>query len=379
MSPNEKSSSPGKPNRGPLIAIAAVGAVLLIAFGALSIWLVMHLLYQPEQTVIVPQATGSGSGVVQSAANAVTFAQVRFTPGPGDLHGRVLAADGTPLNLATVFVALPGPSNLRIRNGKIGFENSGPAGFTHFTTGPDGQYDLPAQTGKFVIAAITDAGYAQLDQDAVAKNADLQLTAWGTIKGRVMVGTKPAVGTKLHAFAIDPSKTRAPVSISMANFAETDADGNFTLERVVPGPVQIARDVEERSGDHTWIYTVNLGKTDVAAGQTATVNLGGVGRPVVGKFVFPPGLTPTDYFFNARAFGSGSDPAAPDYYFLEVDEQNNFRVNNVIPGDYSINISLQKVSDRTRTRQPVPIKFTMPDVPGGVSDEPLVIPDIQLQ
>jgi len=182
MSPNEKSSLPGKRDRGPLIAIVAVGALLLIAFGALSVWLAMRSLYQPEQTVVVPQATGSGASVVQPAVNPAPF-----TPGPGDLHGRVLAPDGTPLNRATVFVALPGSSNLRIRNGEIGVENSGTANLTHFTTGADGQYDLPAQTGKFAIAAITDAGYAQLDQDAVVKNADLQLTAWGTIKGRVMV------------------------------------------------------------------------------------------------------------------------------------------------------------------------------------------------
>jgi len=169
------------------------------------------------------------------------------------------------------------------------------------------------------------------------------------------------------------------VSISMSNFAETDADGNFTLERVAPGSIQISRDVTEQSGGQSWTWTVDVGKTQVTAGQTTTVEFGGVGRPVVGKFIFPPGMTPTDYFFNARAFGSGSDPAAPDYYFLEVDEQNNFRINNVIPGDYSINVGLQKVSDRTRTRQPVPIRFTMPEVPGGVSDEPLVIPDIQLQ
>ena len=109
------------------------------------------------------------------------------------------------------------------------------------------------------------------------KNADLTLTKWGRIQGRLMVGTKPGAGAELQAGSDGLTSDKTPVQISMVNRAETDAGGNFTMERVIPGNVSIARNIEEQSGANSMIFRSDLGGGQVVAGQTATINLGASG------------------------------------------------------------------------------------------------------
>jgi len=189
-----------------------------------------------------------------------------------------------------------------------------------------------------------------------------------------MVGAKPGAGIRLQAGAID----RGPRGLSMCNRAQTDANGNFTMERVVPGNVGIERMVDEQAGSSTMTFFAEVGTVLVTEGRTTTVDFGGVGRPVAGKFIFPPEMNSADFFIDARAIPLGDNPTGPGAYFLEVDGQHNFRINNVVPGEYRIHVLVEKVRGE-RTAQPSEVKFTMPDVPGGVSEEPLVIPNIQLR
>jgi len=75
----------------------------------------------------------------------------------------------------------------------------------------------------------------------------------------------------------------------------------------------------------------------------------------------------------ARSPVGGS--AGAGVHLLEVDRDRHFRINDVVPGDYRIHILVQRATgDRIRTAQSVEPTFTMPDIPGGVSDVPLVIP-----
>jgi hypothetical protein len=315
---------------------------------------------------------------------AIVFLLVTAVPivaqqqSPATLRGRVVSAEGAPVSGATVFVALPGPSNLRIRNGNIFFENHGAGEFTHVLTDATGQYELPAPAGEFAVAAIAGAGFARLDQDATAKNADLRLTSWGRIQGHLMVGTKPGAHIDLRAYSIEQAKSPSPVRISMVNIAETNAEGDFVMECVVPGTIAICRDFRQQSGGDGMVFDAEIGSTKVEADQTTTIDLGGVGRPVVGKIIFPPALNPLDYFINARAVQSGVRDSSSVQYFLAVDEKHSFRIDDVPPGNYRIHIFLQKVRG-DRTAQPEQTTFTVPEIPGGVSDEPLVIQDIQLK
>ena len=361
MSGNEVSSTAGPPKRRVGVAILAVGFLLGLGAAAVLIFCFWD--------VIGPSQWGLHASL--SPASGATVDQQK--PGP-PLRGRVLSADGMPVSGASVFVALPGPSNLRIRNGRIFFEDYGPSNFARATTGPNGQYLLPQQSGDYLVAAITDEGYGQLDQDAVAKDSDIRLTAWGQIEGRLMIGGKPGAGVNLRAGT--EANDKGPVHISMANFAETDAEGNFEMERVVPGTVEIERDFQEKSGGNSMVFSAMIGSVQVAAGQTATLRLGGAGREVDGKFIFPPGKRPADYFINARAYATKDGGPSAITYFLQVDEQQHFRIDDCPAGDYRIHINLDRVGG-DRIQEPITPVFTVPE--GAAGDEPVVIPDIRLQ
>jgi RNA polymerase sigma-70 factor (ECF subfamily) len=345
---------------GGVLSVPAVTTMLLLGLAALisaGVWL--FTTFSPAPPVAQLPSPASQPAPMTSG-----------------MHGRVLAADDRPVGGATVFVALPEPSHIRIRNGRV--EDDDPND-PRAVTNADGQYDLPQQSGKFLLQVIADSGYGQADQDIVVKNPDIHLMAWGRIQGRLMLGTKPGAGIELQAGSVgDQARGEEQVGLSMVNRAQTDAHGKFTMDRVVPGLIQVERIFKQQSGSNSMIFFGDAGTARVTAGQTTTVNFGGVGRPVAGKFVFPPGTNPSDYFINARAFPLNDASAGPRDYFLEVDAQHIFQIDNVIPGDYKIHVLMQKVHG-DRTPQPQQMKFTMPDVPGGVSDEPLVIPDIQLQ
>jgi RNA polymerase sigma factor (sigma-70 family) len=202
---------------------------------------------------------------------------------------------------------------------------------------------------------------------ALTQNPGANLTAWGRIQGRLMIGSKPGANIELQAYPIDPSQTQRLVR------ARTDAFGNFVIARVPPGMIRIDRSFVERAGADTFFYSVELATIQIDVGQTVRVKFGGVGRPVTGRFVFPPGMNPSEYFINARAIPLQS----AGQYFLQVDPQRNFRIDDVPPGDYRIHIFVQPVRGG-RTALRLEPTFTMPDVPGGVSDVPLAIPDMSL-
>jgi hypothetical protein len=63
---------------------------------------------------------------------------------------------------------------------------------------------------------------------------------------------------------------------------------------------------------------------------------------------------------------------------LEVDPSGRFRIDDVVPGTYQINIYIQPFDVGTilATGQ---AQFTMPPIPGGVSDQPLEIPDVPVK
>jgi RNA polymerase sigma factor (sigma-70 family) len=295
-------------------------------------------------------------------------------PAPA-LHGRVLFANGQPVIGATVFVALPQRSRIQIRNGALDIDDPQTP---RAQTDSDGAFDLLRQSSPFLLQVISDAGYAQVDQDTFKKNPDIHLLDWGQIQGRYLLGTKPASRIEFQTISLDQTSNKGPIPIPITNSATSDPDGNFTMDHVLPGQVLIYRNFEEQSGPISMNFRDDVGVAHVIAAQTTTLAFGGVGRPVTGKFVFPPNLNPNDYFINARAFPIKRNLDLSDNHFLEVAPDLTFQINNIPPGDYRVHIFLQKVHG-DRAAQSTEPQFTMPPIPNNVSDDPLIIPDIQLK
>ena len=75
----------------------------------------------------------------------------------------------------------------------------------------------------------------------------------------------------------------------------TDARGYYTFEHVIPAELSVSRIFTlERSSFH--VGTGDERTVNVEPDKTTWVDLGGTGRPVVGRFVLPPGIKPGAVF-----------------------------------------------------------------------------------
>jgi hypothetical protein len=331
-------------------------------------------------------------------------------PAP-DLQGRVLAADGTPVSAATVVVTLPG-QQMQVINGKMRQYNC-----MQVVTGADGKYDLPSQGPNFTLLVADDAGFGQINQDEAAKNADIQLAAWGQVAGRLLLETKPAANKPIKIIwhngrLASPSDAGAYISST----TQCDADGNFSFDRLAPGDYLVGEDLPQRINGSAMANFAPLGTVQVIAHQTTTVTFGGTGRPVVGKLILPPGVNADTLWLLGYAVGqadvrppqmpeavrngtatgrqmwmqlflmtpagrefqkSNAEPMGQRTYTLEFVDQNNFRIDNLLPGDYTISV-LPRIMRGGVMPMPGTAFFTMPEIPSGVSDEPLEIADISI-
>jgi hypothetical protein len=345
--------------------------------------------------------------------------ELKMKPGK-DLTFTVLSADGKPVADATAVMATPG-QQAQISNGRVmNYSNAQQA-----ASDPNGKIDFPPETEAFAIEVVADEGFAKVDQNTLAKSSEVKLMPWGEIKGRMMKGSKPATDeyvdiNSTEVGGYDPQKPRIYSNAS----AKTDANGNFALDRIAPGKWSLGRRVQLTN--NSW-SSVNLATVDVEAGKTAEVAIGGNGRPVVGKVVLPADMASRSdwsYGFSQMNLQNTVSVPGPDMpllvrlssadtqrkwmedwmktdagkkyaaalqdmqlnnrsYPIAIQSDGTFRVDDVIAGHYTVNINISKmVTENGMTRQEEMAignaEFTMPEIPGGRSDDPLQLDPIQI-
>jgi len=355
----------------------------------------------------------------QSASGELSFA---LQPGQ-DVQGVLVDSTGAAVAGATVMLSVPGLS--------YDIDTSDLKSLARYaikaTTGKNGEFDLWPETGHMSVAAFNESGFVEVDTTAGASPIQLRLAPWGRATGHVIIAGKPAADRQIF---VETTELTPDASQShMDGYAETktDADGNYHIDRVIPGNLRVSRMVRQDYPNGG--YASHPTQTEygaVAAGQTATVNLGGHGRAVMGKLILPPGVGPSlkSYYLNPEVSGQSTPPpadlppqmpdkikngsqAARDFwmgvfsltsagkqflalhpppqpvlrqYTMEFDAAmgGGFRIEDVVPGDYRLWLFPNPMSGGL-SLNPVNIEFTVPPVPGGgYSDQPVVIPDITL-
>ncbi len=323
------------------------------------------------------------------------------------LAGIVRGPDGRPLGDADVTLIGAGFDN-PIQNGrlKLGQDVNEPP---RVRTGSDGRYAFRPQGRRVSVIAIHDTGFASRSADDPAASGDLTLAPWGRIEGLVKVGDEPASGESLAGWV----RTSSGFA-SLHYQATTLASGRFVLDRVAPGRLTIYRRVENQ-GKTGWTPsdTVSL---DVEPGETARLQIGGTGRPVVGRLAIPEGdklshfalgygrgtlapvlpelPTPDDYlvFDSAQraawleAFARTPEGRAlvedrDRSYAVALRPDGTFRIEDVPAGRYVLKLPFEGLSRGTNEgRQAFAhTEVIVPEIPGGRSDEPLDIGAIPLE
>jgi RNA polymerase sigma factor (sigma-70 family) len=278
-------------------------------------------------------------------------------------------------------------------------------------TGADGSFKLLLTDKPFLLVATDDSGFAEIPSDAAHFPVNMTLQAWGRVEGTLFIGSKPGAG---QAITIQPDKPlpfgRHPSVQYHNDKVLTDDNGHFVIEHVHPGDIVI-----EPS------YT----PLAIKSGETTSVTLGGMGRPVSGQILLPSGAT--NKLNSANLMGSLelkqsgeteesilrvaaeeklASKAAQDrvshwsesdagkayrqarrIYRIAVSPDGSFRANEVPAGTY--NFYVQYFEQRILDSQGHHTMFAcvamleteviVPEIPGGHMDDLLDLGELQLK
>ena len=117
------------------------------------------------------------------------------------------------------------------------------------------------------------------------KPLEIRLQPWGRIEGSVRTRDGQWADRKVAWRQTGNLTSWMTLFYKSEGFsARSDATGKFTLEHVPPGDGRVA--IDDGPGTAP-IFSPSI---QVNPGETAPVQIGGVGRPVTGKLVAPPGI-----------------------------------------------------------------------------------------
>lgn len=114
---------------------------------------------------------------------------------------------------------------------------------------------------------------------------------------------------------------------------------------------------------------------DVQPGQTLHLDLGGTGRPIVGRV--------SKYYTELRGFLNRADGVKEDWgYEFDIRPDGSFRADEIPAGTYTLSI----IKDLLEAgKQPIwgavtgKISVTVPEIPGGQRDDPLEVGTVELK
>jgi len=351
------------------------------------------------------------------------FKLTKAVPLTGTLH----TPDGKPVPDTIVFMAIGQGTNVQVHDAQIVYPR--PDGSNSTRTDSAGHFTFSRETGPFLILAATPEGIAQYhwppadklksfaittspSTEPVAGSIDLVLEPWGRIEGNVKVAGKPGAGETIVTQPLNGFIARGQPTIYCYEQTTADAKGHYVIPHVLPGLNSVARQTRSQSQGRTVFVSSRGESVTVEAGKTAIVDIGGKGRPVIGKLEIPKDLADRKWSAQGRiksptkvklptppANVQAAGPAAYvkwiqawqqsdegkeflreqqliKYFPIVVQPDGVFRAEEVTPGTYEIDVYFMDAAGTGLQRPIMPRQntsavFTVADIPNGYTDQPL--------
>jgi beta-lactamase regulating signal transducer with metallopeptidase domain/peroxiredoxin len=211
---------------------------------------------------------------------------IKLTKSTGP-QGVVRLPDGKPAAGAEVFLYSKG-NRIYVRNGKPDSRGN----LDCVRTGPAGKFSLGAQIGLYRIFVFHPQGFGEVSQKQLQDSLEITLQPWARLEGTLRIGSRPAADhiVSLHYDPPDRRRGQQQRWGYLDYQTKTDAEGRFVFEHCLPGGGSVHRMYLASSTPGGWTYGVTHNTpVELTCGKTATVSVGGFGRPVVGRVVMPEG------------------------------------------------------------------------------------------
>jgi predicted DNA-binding protein (UPF0251 family) len=224
-----------------------------------------------------------------NGVTAVRDFPLKRTSEAHSIRGTVLLPDGSPA--VGVEVALCTAQVGVMLNGTA-FE-PGPFGRSRVLQGSDyrrktdaqGSFSLDPKPGAHTVVAVGPAGLGRMHCFEFSQPLEIRLQPWGRVEGSVRTSDARWVNRKVQWDQPGNLTSWMTLHYKAGGFSATsDASGNFTIEHVPPGDGRVAIN---DGPDGAPIVSPSI---HVNPGQTVQVQVGGLGRPVTGRLVAPPGV-----------------------------------------------------------------------------------------
>lgn len=254
---------------------------------------------------------------------------------PSGISGLVRFED-QPVSGATVALALKHRTPY-IQNGSL-LENSN---VLSVRTDEQGRFALPPITEEmledpwgnspteedpdFKLIVLHPSGFAQISKKEFLEGENtITLGKWARVEGTVNVGLNPGKNLSLNLNRQEEIYWEQPRAYFDYR-ATSDSRGRFAFEQVPPGEGVVALEIRFGVRDGAFSSCASHGeKVELLSGETATVQIGGIGRPVIGTLVLPEdsGIETDWNFCNVRIRPAvNREPRE----FPNMDEMNSLR------------------------------------------------------
>ncbi|MBN2582826.1 MAG: carboxypeptidase regulatory-like domain-containing protein [Planctomycetes bacterium] len=363
-----------------------------------------------QEHYILIEAPGYTPIVSRKVANTEGEATVDFRLSKGNqISGTVLAPDGRPAaGASVVFTPEDLDRSIWIQNGDLPHAH----GYQHAVTDTVGRFAFSSYEGDYRLVVVSDAGFAEVKREAFLASPRITVTPWGRIEGTLRMGNRPGAGETVSLNLEELPYSVVP-QVRYQYETRTDSQGRFVMERVAPGTTGVIGrqiTIQERPGGTFRVGNSHSVPVEIKAGETVRVALGGTGRPVVGRVTVPEEIKskidwregyshivlhvegmPDFYNMDAAAWDAWSK-IPPDRqmtlrrqqrtYLVHLNNDGTFRVEDIPAGDYWLRIGIMDNSGDWQTDGRllgrIARRFTVPEMPGGRSDEPLDLGDMPM-
>lgn len=327
------------------------------------------------------------------------------------VSGIVRRPDGKPLEGATVAVAYivgnkANSPGVRIIDGFIKPVHNQNV----VKTNSEGRFSLVCESGtdaqsNTLVIAHSDF-YAEAKQSDVNANPEIMAQPWGRIEGVARIGNRLASNTEI--FYSSDRQGSGTTDVLDFGMTKSGRGGHFVIERAIPGDVWVNRFYEDGTNLKRRAASTLV---KVKPGETTQIEIGGKGRPVIARVEFPEGFNAkADYVTNSEFTVLSDRPIIPypkdiksnrskdaqqwaerwrkssegfeyrknwlSFNNLKLRPDGTLRIEEVPAGDYQLHMVYRAEPANGRMTSPtnigyVKIKFNVPDIPGGYSDDPL--------